>query len=246
MDIPQPATLDAAEEMQSRLSSRVDLRGAHQGAAAYRTVAVLAPSPKISRGTASVRAALLEFPSGKLLGAARVSAPAATLFPFVPGLEGFRWGPLFQDVLSRLPASPDVLMVEGSGVAHRRRFGLACHLGLATDRPAFGVSSVSEIAHWDSPPPGLDGAHVFVREGGEILGLAVRVRAYRPPVFLSAGHKIGLMPALDVLWGVLAGGRGEDPFWSLRRSPAPARRKKKTDRPAPARRKSKKKKGARS
>jgi deoxyribonuclease V len=249
MEFPRNLTLDQAEEWQARHSSLVNLRSPVKGAPVFRTAAVLAAAPRSRGGKTFVAGVLVELSTGKIRHSDVVAAPDATLFPYVPGLEGFRFVPLYQELLTRLAGTPDVVMVEGAGVAHRRRFGLACHLGLATDLPTFGVSAACDIKNWDPPPPGVDGAHVFVQEGGELLGLAVRARAYRPPLFLSAGHKIGMMPALDVMWSVLGERARPDPFWPVRPLLSPKTGKgpavkKNVKRPA-ARPGSKKKRGPR-
>jgi len=213
---PWTLTLDEAEDWQRRLAGRVDLRPAFRQGPPIGFAAVLAVDPVARGGKIFGAGALVSLPGLHVTATARVGIPVRTLFPFVPGLESFRHVPVLRGVLAKLGGAPDVLVVEGAGVAHRRRFGVASHLGLWMDRPSVGVSAVCEHGEWEPPPPGLSGAHVFIKEAGEPLGLAVRLRAHRDPLFVSPGHKMSLLSALDALGAVVEGREDPEPFWSVR------------------------------
>lgn len=227
MEPPKNLTLDQAEEWQSRLAARVNQRMDAAAFAPGRTVAVLRFDPVERRGRVRARGAVVRWSTREVLERAAVEWKTTELFPFVPGLEGFREVPILRAVLERFKTAPDVLMVEGAGIAHRRRFGVACHLGVALDRPCFGVSTLCDYGTWETPPPGLDGAHVFIKDaGGEPLGVALRAMAYKDPLFVSPGHRVGVLPAIDVALALLEGRSAPDPFWVLapeekkRRSPS--------------------------
>lgn len=112
-------------------------------------------------------------------------------FPYVPGLLAFREVPILITALEMLATRPDVLVCDGYGIAHPRRFGLACHLGVLLDLPSFGVAKTQFRA--TSEEPGQErGSWSPLMDGNEVLGRAVRTQAGVKPVFVSVGHRIGL------------------------------------------------------
>jgi deoxyribonuclease V len=118
-------------------------------------------------------------------------------FPYVPGLLAFREVPVLLTALDRLRTRPDVLVCDGYGIAHPRRFGLACHIGVLADLPSFGVAKTPFRATSAEPGPER-GAWSPLVDGGEVLGRAVRTQAGVKPVFVSVGHRIGLDRATDL------------------------------------------------
>lgn len=116
-------------------------------------------------------------------------------FPYVPGLLSFREIPMILPALERLQALPDVLMLDGQGRAHPRRFGLACHLGVLLDRPAFGVAKSILVGQFGAL--GAEkGAHASLVHRGEQVGVALRTRTNVSPVYVSIGHRISLEDAV--------------------------------------------------
>lgn len=112
-------------------------------------------------------------------------------FPYVPGLLAFREVPILITALEMLATRPDVLVCDGYGIAHPRRFGLACHLGVLLDLPSFGVAKTQFRA--TSEEPGQErGSWSPLMDGNKVLGRAVRTQAGVKPVFVSVGHRIGL------------------------------------------------------
>ncbi|MGM1062117.1 endonuclease V [Saccharothrix sp. Mg75] len=111
-------------------------------------------------------------------------------FPYVPGLFAFRELPSLLGALEKLSVRPDLLVCDGQGLAHPRRFGLACHLGVLTDLPSVGVAK-TPMGPFD--PPGEErGAARDLVDDGEVVGRALRTRAGVKPVFVSVGHRIDL------------------------------------------------------
>lgn len=118
-------------------------------------------------------------------------------FPYVPGLLSFREIPAVLEALERLMIWPDVFMTDGQGLAHPRRFGLACHLGVALDAPVIGVAKTKLIGDF----AGLDddrGSWTPLMHRGEQVGAVVRTRKAVKPVFVSIGHRISLEDAVDL------------------------------------------------
>lgn len=137
---------------------------------------------------------VLRFPGLEPLERALARRP--TSFPYVPGLLSFREIPAALDALAKLRVEPDLLLCDGQGYAHPRRFGLACHLGLLTDLPSIGVAKSRLIGEHGTLA--LEkGAQTRLRHQDEIIGTLLRTRTNVRPVYVSVGHRIGLETALD-------------------------------------------------
>ena len=131
-------------------------------------------------------------------------ARAALTFPYISGLLSFRELPPLVAAWERLATRPDVLVFDGNGYAHPRRFGLACHGGLLFDVPSIGCAKTRLVG---THPPLADdaGATVPLEHRGELVGMVVRLRARANPLYVSAGHRMDLDTAVRI---VLSLGRG--------------------------------------
>jgi deoxyribonuclease V len=119
-----------------------------------------------------------------------------TSFPYIPGLLSFREAPALLDALAQLKARPDLLLCDGAGYAHPRRFGLACHLGLLSGIPTIGVAKSYLTGKYD-PVPDERGAWQELRDGDEVIGAVLRTRPKVRPLFISIGHRISLPAAIE-------------------------------------------------
>lgn len=146
----------------------------------------------------TTRAALviLSFPELQLVE--HVIARRPTRFPYVPGLLSFREIPALLQALDQAATAPDLILCDGQGIAHPRRFGLACHLGVLTDRPTIGVAKQRLIGHYREPPQ-RRGAWTALQDKGETVGAALRTRADAQPVFVSIGHRVSLPTAVKLV-----------------------------------------------
>ena len=118
-------------------------------------------------------------------------------FPYISGLFAFREIPALTRALEELTAEPDVLVCEGHGSAHPRRFGLAAHLGVLTGLPSIGVAKNS---YGEFSAPGPDrGDWSPVTAEGEIVGRALRTRRGIKPVYVSVGHRFTLDSACELV-----------------------------------------------
>ncbi|MEA3276439.1 MAG: deoxyribonuclease V [Pseudomonadota bacterium] len=136
---------------------------------------------------------VLSFPDLEPLDQALAKRP--TRFPYVPGLLSFREIPAILDALDELRVPPALLLCDGQGYAHPRRFGLACHLGLLTGLPSIGVAKTRLIGEHE-PLDENKGAYVWLRHQGEIIGAVLRSRAGVRPLYVSIGHRVSLESAL--------------------------------------------------
>ncbi|MFQ5790217.1 MAG: deoxyribonuclease V [Acidobacteriota bacterium] len=110
-------------------------------------------------------------------------------FPYVPGLLSFREAPAVLAALRRLRQSPDALMCDGHGLAHPRRFGLACHIGILCNLPTLGCAKQRLIGK-HSTPEATRGSRTALKDRGQTIGTVLRTQDGVRPVFVSIGHKI--------------------------------------------------------
>lgn len=195
MNIPEiatwPSTIQEAKVLQETLSCRVVRRDHFQ---AIHTVAGI--DVGFENGNTTTRAAVvvLQFPSLVVLEQAIARRP--TSFPYVPGFLSFRELPSVLDALQQLTVTPDLLLCDGQGIAHPRRFGIAAHLGVLTDVPSIGVAkSILVGTHDDVPQERGAWRPLWHRE--ECVGAAVRTRTKTRPLYVSIGHRISLETAID-------------------------------------------------
>lgn len=153
-------------------------------------------------------AVVLSFPDLEVIEQA--TAVTEVTFPYVPGLLSFREGPALLPVLERLETQPDVLLFDGQGSAHPRRFGLACHLGLYLDRPAIGCAKSRLVGTYEEPGPNW-GDSAPLLDHGEVIGMVVRTKVGTRPVFVSVGYRVDLPTAVAVVLACTRGYRLPEP-----------------------------------
>jgi deoxyribonuclease V len=119
-------------------------------------------------------------------------------FPYIPGLLSFREAPSLLEVWEKLKTKPDVLMLDGQGIAHPRRFGIACHIGVLLDWPTIGCAkSILVGKHGEL---GLEaGSRSPLVDKGEQVGVALRTKNKVAPVYVSPGHLIDLDSSIDLV-----------------------------------------------
>jgi deoxyribonuclease V len=140
----------------------------------------------------------------------RRGASVDVSFPYVPGLLSFREAPALLAAFARVESKPDAVMCDGQGLAHPRRLGLACHMGLWLDTPCFGCGKTRLVGHFEEPT-GAAGSQSPLTDRGEVVGEVVRTRNNVNPVFVSPGHKIDLASAVRLTLETCAGYRIPEP-----------------------------------
>lgn len=143
--------------------------------------------------TTRAAVAVLSFPDLRLVESALVRRP--TSFPYVPGLLSFRELPAVLEALDTLKTAPDVVLCDGQGIAHPRRFGIACHLGVLLDLPTIGVAK-SRLIGAHAEPPDEKGGWAPLLDKGETVGAALRTRVGVKPIYVSPGHRVSLATAI--------------------------------------------------
>ncbi|WP_414501035.1 deoxyribonuclease V [Zymobacter sp. IVIA_12111.31 C1] len=147
-------------------------------------------APSLTRAVIVV----MEYPSLRVVEQVLHRQP--TTMPYIPGLLSFRELPAILEAYACLEHRPDLLMVDGMGIAHPRRMGIATHLGLWLDKPSIGVGK-SRLCGRHADVPDVKGATVPLIDKGEEVGRVMRSREGVKPLYISQGHRISLETACD-------------------------------------------------
>lgn len=178
--------------MQRDLASRVELSG---DLTSVRTLAALDASYK--KGEALVAAAVLwDVREGRVLEVGFAAVNPDEIFPYVPGYLSFREAPAYLAALAELSYPPDLLLVDGQGVAHPRGLGIASHLGVHLDVPSLGVAKSLLYGKMQGELPDEAGSAAPLVAKSKQIGWVYRSRTGVNPLFLSPGHRVGLEAGL--------------------------------------------------
>ena len=143
----------------------------------------------LKKDTARASVVVLNFPELQVVDSVVAESPVR--FPYIPGLLSFREIPPLLIAFSQLQTEPDLVIVDGQGIAHPRRFGLASHLGLVLDKPTIGCAKSRLWGRYEEP--NLEqGAYTYLTDKDEVIGAAVRTRTNVRVVYVSIGHRISL------------------------------------------------------
>ncbi|MEU0933184.1 endonuclease V [Embleya sp. NPDC005971] len=186
---PWPRTVAEALAVQDRLRPSLDTVGPGPGPRDVRFVAGL--DVAYAEDSDELAAAVVVLDARTHAVVERSVVHGVATFPYVPGLFAFREVPALLAALGRLGTTPDLLVCDGQGLAHPRRFGLACHLGVLTGLPAVGVGKTLFVGAYETPAVERGAAADIVHEG-EVVGRALRTREAIRPVFVSIGHGVDL------------------------------------------------------
>jgi len=140
------------------------------------------------------------------------SASGKVTFPYIPGLLSFREAPVCIAAVEKLRKQPDIFIIDGQGIAHPRRLGLAAHLGLFFDRPTIGCAKSRLIGQFEEPPFEKGGYSLLEDDNAakrqtshesrathqQIIGAVLRTRTNVKPIFVSVGHKCRLKDVIEI------------------------------------------------
>lgn len=178
-----------AVALQTRLASQVSRQAA---ATSYRLIAGLDAAFSVDGRYCLAAVVLWDLRDREMVE--QHTATRRLTFPYVPGLLSFRETPALLMALRKLKRSPDVLICDGQGYAHPRRFGLACHLGVLTHIPSIGCGKTRLIGSHE-PVPARREASVPLWDHEEQIGTVLRTRNGVRPLYLSIGHRMDLPTA---------------------------------------------------
>jgi deoxyribonuclease V len=119
-------------------------------------------------------------------------------FPYVPGLLSFRESPVLLAAFARLRTEPDLILIDGHGRAHPRRFGIACHLGILFDKPTIGCAKSRLVGKHQEPGQKAGSTTPLMLEG-ERLGVVLRTRDNVRPIYVTTGHRVSLDSAVELV-----------------------------------------------
>ncbi|MGD1852472.1 MAG: deoxyribonuclease V [Cyanophyceae cyanobacterium] len=195
-----PTKTAEAKEIQKAEREQVISQNRFCGIENIRTIAGVDVGFEQQGASARAAVALLDFQTLEPLGVAIARMP--TPFPYIPGFLSFREIPAIVRALAKLtckfPAPPDVIICDGQGYAHPRRFGLACHLGVLLDRPTVGAAK-SRLIGQHLPLGEAKGNRELLGDSGETIGVVLRTRDNVRPLYISVGHRIGLDSAVEIV-----------------------------------------------
>ncbi len=202
----------AARAIQERLRPRVRIEPLARPPQLVAGIDVTYPE---GAGTALACVVVMRRPSLALVERAFGEAPLS--FPYVPGYLSFREAPAVLAALRRLSVEPDLLLFDGQGLAHPRRFGLACHVGVIVDRPAVGCAK-SLLVGRHAEPGARRGCRRRILDRGEAVGVALRTRDGVRPLFVSVGHRVDLPGAVRAVLSCTRGRRNPEPLREAHRA----------------------------
>lgn len=191
--------LEQARELQRQLADRVSMVNTVSD---VNVVAGVDMSIGRFKKTGRAAVVLLSFP--ELQPVEIQFAEMEITFPYVPGFLSFREAPVVLEALAKLSRKPDLVMVDGQGIAHPRRLGIASHIGLLLDLPTVGCAKSMLVGHHGDLAVARGSTSPLI-DRNEVVGMAVRTKDRVTPIYVSVGHKIDL--ETGVKW-VLACSKG--------------------------------------
>lgn len=164
--------------------------------APVRTVAGIDLGYDVKTDTSRAVAVVLSFPALDLIETSEALLPIQ--FPYVPGLLSFRETPVAIKALEKLTVTPDVILCDGQGLAHPRRFGIACHIGLIAQVPTIGVAKSLLVGRFENLGE-TRGSTAPLMYKNEQIGVALRTKDKVQPVYVSVGHRVSLETATELV-----------------------------------------------
>lgn len=149
-------------------------------------------------GSDEIHAAMVILEAPTLKPIARLLVSDEIAFPYIPGLLAFREMPVLLKAWNQLPVKPDVLIMDGHGLAHPRRMGIATHFGIEVDHPTIGCAK-SVLTGTHAEPEIKKGSYANLVDDNEVIGMALRSRTNVNPVYISPGHKLSFEDAYSVV-----------------------------------------------
>ncbi len=187
-----------AKQKQENLRARLSLEPLNQEIAT-----VAGADISFNRGSDTVFAGIVVLSYPGMNEIARSLVVSEVDFPYIPGLLAFREIPPLMDAWEQLRMKPDVLIMDGHGIAHPRRMGIATHFGILADHPTIGCAKKVLTGSYEEPD-GEKGSFSYLTDGEERIGMALRSRTNVNPVFISPGHNVSFEECRDIVMGCLS------------------------------------------
>jgi len=203
---PWNVTPKKAIGIQEELRKRLRLRPPK---APFKTIAAADASYSLAGDRLYAAFLLFSYPDLKIVESA--SAWGRVSFPYIPGLLSFREAPVLLKAFSKLERHPDVILIDGQGIAHPRSMGIAAHLGILLDLPTIGCAKSRLFGEEAEPGPDQGSCVLLCREG-RTIGMIVRTRTGVKPVYVSPGHKMDLDTSVGIILSLCRGYRIPEPL----------------------------------
>jgi deoxyribonuclease V len=162
-----------------------------------------------AQGMATGAVVVMDYPALELVEVKTVNQELT--FPYIPGLLSFRESPLVLAACEKLKVAPDFVLVDGQGLAHPRRLGLASHLGLLLDTPTIGCAK-SRLCGHHKELAGEEDSYAELVDDGEVIGAVLRSKRDTRPLYVSIGHKVDLEAAIGWIMTCCRGYRIPEPL----------------------------------
>lgn len=208
--MPLPHAWNLAPKQAAALQSDLAKKIVAKGKPAIRFIAGVDVHPADNADMMRAAICVCSYPALELIE--QKTALVKTSFPYVPGLLSFREGPAALAAFQKLKQQPDVILFDGQGIAHPRRFGLASHLGLLLNIPAIGCAKSRLYGSCGEPGTHKGDLSYLLNEKREIIGASLRTRDNVKPLYVSVGHKVSLDFALKTVLACCVKHRQPDPL----------------------------------
>ena len=197
-----PQAFDIQRELAARVSRTSEINEP-------RLIAGVDISVSRAQGMATGAVVVMDYPALELVEMKTVNGKLD--FPYIPGLLSFRESPLALAAFEKLVATPDLILVDGQGLAHPRRLGLASHLGLLLDTPTIGCAKSRLCGSYEEPGV-APGSYTDLVDSGEVIGAVLRTKRAINPLYISIGHKMDLETAIGWVLACCRGYRIPEPL----------------------------------
>lgn len=194
-----------AIDYQNDLRNRIQIRELHKP---IKTIA--GADISFNKNSELLYAGIVVFKYPEMQVIATSTAISHTSFPYISGLLAFREVPALFSAWNNLYTKPDVLVLDGQGIAHERRMGIATHFGLLTGLPTIGSAKSRLYGRYEEPADKAF-AESPMYDKGELIGVALRSKEHCNPIYISPGHHISMQQSVDVIKNCLRGYRIPEP-----------------------------------
>lgn len=199
-------TVNEAIKLQTRLSAFIDCTGKPEKIGLVAGVDI---AYDLQKNKAFCAIALFHYPQPELVNVHYDTM--AIQFPYIPGLLSFREGPLILKTYKNIRTEPDLLILDGHGMAHPRNFGIAAHIGLLLDIPSIGCAKSILSGTYIQPGKEKYAKNYLFDRNREKKGVVLRTRTATKPVFVSPGYRIGIDESAEVIMNCITRYRIPEP-----------------------------------
>jgi len=197
-----PQAFDIQRELAARVSRTSEINEP-------RLIAGVDISVSRAQSMATGAVVVMDYPALELVEMKTVNGKLD--FPYIPGLLSFRESPLALAAFEKLVATPDLILVDGQGLAHPRRLGLASHLGLLLDTPTIGCAKSRLCGRYEEPDV-PSGSYTDLVDSSEVIGAVLRTKTAINPLYVSIGHKVDLEASIRWVLACCRGYRIPEPL----------------------------------